>query len=218
MIAMAFRETCAFKCFPLIARLVLFAALLPIGWRNLYTSEEFSMSDADRLVSIGVSADGLDWQRIQSTGLGSAEATTTLPQGNAPRVTRALYRDALVASAAGVPYPAIVAWIIAFVEFGGSILLVVGAFTRLSALAIACVIASAFWTTSWTPIRESAWWTISQPDYFRACAQVGLFVLAMNIVLVGSGALSFDEMMGRQPKKSSSGTTANAKSTRRESR
>ena len=108
---MAFSNTCAVKFLPLLIRLVLCAIFLPTGWHLIMNTTEFSVVEADQLLSIGVSAEGLDLQRIQSTGFGSKSsgaAQTTNSQTTAktpPRSARGLYKVALTADHAGFPYP-----------------------------------------------------------------------------------------------------------------
>jgi len=183
---------------------------------------EFSVVEANQLLSIGVSAEGLDWQRIQSTGLGSKSsgaAQSTDSQTTAktpPRSARSLYKVALTADHAGFPYPAIASWLVGLAELGGSILLLTGAFTRISAFGIATVMAGAFWMTSWGAVAESGWWTIPETSRLQAIAQVSLFLLAINIVLVGPGFFSVDGMMGAAPKKSKGGAVGGEKPARNE--
>jgi len=220
---MAMGETSAVKLIPFLARLLLCAALLPMGWRMVFASEEFSLADANRLFAIGVCADGLDWQVVQTTGFGAsatnaqpnaAPANPTTPR-DPPRSTRNLYRVALAAHDGGVPYPALVAWLVAVTLLGGSILLLAGAFTRVMAFAIACVALGALWTTSIPAIRAAGWWSMVENDQLHTFALVGLFLFALDILLVGPGYLSFDGMMTRAPKKSG-GKSATAKPARGE--
>ena len=219
---MAFSNTCAVKFLPLLIRLVLCAIFLPAGWHKIMNTTEFSVVEANQLLSIGVSAEGLDWQRIQSTGFGSKSSgaeQSTDSQTTAktpPRSARSLYKVALTADHAGFPYPAIASWLVGLAELGGSILLLTGAFTRISAFGIATVMAGAFWMTSWGAVAESGWWTILETSRLQAIAQVSLFLLALNIVLVGPGFFSVDGMMGAAPKKSKGGAVGGEKPARKE--
>ncbi len=220
---MAFRETYAFKFLPFIVRLVLCAVFLPAGWHKIMNTTEFSLVDANRLLAVGVSAEGLDWQRIQTTGFGSksSEAQSTDSQSAAktpPRSARSLYKVSLIAESAGLPYPAIAGWLVGLIELGGSILLLMGAFSRIFAFGIACDMAATFWMTSWATVAESGWWTIQEASRNQAIAQVALFLLAVNIVLIGPGFLSVDAMMSTAPKKSKSGGASGEKTARNESK
>ena len=185
-------------------------------------TSEFSVIEADQLLFIGVSAEGLDWQRIQSTGFGSKSsdaAQSTDSQSTAktpPRSARSLYKVSLTADRAGFPYPAIAGWLVGLAELAGSILLLTGAFTRISAVGIAFVMAGAFWMTSWAAVAESGWWTIPEPSRLQAIAQVALFLLAINIMLVGPGFLSVDGMMDAAPKKPRGGAAGGDKNARKE--
>lgn len=210
-------ETCALKLFPLIARLVLCAAFLPLGWQKIFSSSEYSMAQADQLVAVGVTADGMDWQRVQMTGFGDGTASSAsgaLSPATAPRTARSLYHVALAANSAHFPYPAILAWIVALTEFGGAILLLAGLFTRVAAFFVACTMAGAFWITSVPAIKAAGWWNLPQADHLQACAQVGLLLIAANVVIVGSGFLSVDGMLGRKPKQA--GAPSSAKSQRKD--
>lgn len=210
---MTLREACAFKLLPLIARIVLFAAFFPMGWQQIFSSVHCTASDAATLASIGITAEGIDWTTVQSTGFGSMQTGAT-PPGNAtlpPEAFsgRTLYQSALLAHTAGVPYPAIAAWLAALAQLAGAVLLFLGAFSRLSAIALALVLGGAFWMISLPALQQTGWWTMPHDDHLKICAQVSLFVLALMVALLGSGSLSVDGMLGSSSKpRSSAGSTA----------
>ncbi len=219
---MAFSETCAVKFIPFVIRIVLCAVFLPMGWHKIFNTTEFSTAEADQLFSIGVSTEGLDWQRIQTTGIGSkAPSTSTVtnpasPGKTPPRSARTLYKFSLMADNAGFPYPAIAGWLVGLTELGGSVLLLIGAFSRIFALGIACVMAGAFWMTNWAALMDSGWWVISETIRMQICAHVALFLLAINVMLVGPGFLSIDGMMHASPRKSKASPAGGDKSSRKE--
>lgn len=219
---MAFQETCAIKFFPFVARLVLFAAFFPMGWQQVLTAVHYNGNDAAQLASIGVSAAGIDWQRIQTTGLAAPvdpqAAPVPAPPAAEPFSGRALYESALLAHHAGLPYPVIAAWFGAIAQFAGGILLLFGAFSRLSGFSIAAVVAGAFWMTSWPLLQSTGGWAIPHDDHLRVSAQLSLFVLALMILLVGPGGWSIDGMLCASSKRPSSSASSGAPSGRKESK
>ncbi|MSR69320.1 MAG: DoxX family protein [Phycisphaerales bacterium] len=200
---MTLSQTCAMKFVPLMARVILCAAFLPIGWAQTFSETDFSLAQTKQLAAIGVTAAGMDWATIQSTGF-SATSTETVapPPPSVPLHARTLYTIALASNDARFPYPALAAWLVALSQLGGSLLLLVGAFARLSALSLAAVMVGAFVMTSLPELKVTGWWTMPPSDYQRVFTQIGLFALAVNVVLVGGGTLSVDGGLGPQSKQS----------------
>lgn len=210
---MTMSQTCAVRFVPLLARIILFAAFLPFGWTNAFSKTNYSLPQSKQLAAIGVTAAGVDWPTIQTTGFSATTVDpSTLSTPSTPLQARTLYTIALSAHDVGFPYPALAAWLVCLAQLAGSLLLLVGAFARLSALALAAVLVGAFMMTSLPSLRVTGWWSMPAADSYRLFAQAGLFTLALNIVLVGAGSLSIDGMAGSQPKQSrGSGDRAGSK-------
>ena len=200
---MRWSERFATGLVPLMARALLCAALLPLGWQKVFTLTAFSATDTATLNRIGLGDDGLDWSRVQATGpswqsaspetLAAAPATTS--QG--PLTARSLYRIALVCDAGGVPFPAIAAWLVALTELVGSLMLIAGFFARRAAFAVACIMGGAIWMTSLPALRANGWWSLPMDDYLRLWTQCGLMMLALVVLLSGAGWLTVDGALGQ---------------------
>ncbi len=210
---MTMSQTCAVKFVPVMARIILFAAFLPLGWTNTFSQTNYSLAQTKTLAAIGVTAAGMDWQTIQTTGFSAKPvAATTVGDPSTALQARTLYTIALAAHDVGFPYPALAAWLVTLAQLAGSVLLLIGAFARLTALALASVLVGAFIMTSLPSLKATGWWSMPTADSYRLFAQAGLFALALNIVLVGAGSLSIDGMAGSQPKQSrGSGDKAGSK-------
>ncbi len=203
---MTLSQRCATGFVPLMARVILFAALLPMGWAHTFSQTTYSLAQTKQLAALGVTEAGMDWQTIQTTGFSTASAgSATVPEPTAPLQARTLYTIALASSSAGFPYPVLVAWLVALAELGGSLLLIAGAFARLSALSIVAVMVSAFIMTSLPALKETGWWSMPPSDYHRLFTHVSLCALAVTVALVGAGSLSVDGMLGSPQKHSRGG-------------
>ncbi len=209
---MTMSQTCAVKFVPLLARVILFAAFLPLGWANTFSQTDYSLVQTKQLSAIGVTASGMDWATIQTTGFSAKSVdAAAVSEPTTPLRARTLYTIALAAHDVGFPYPALAAWLVCLAQLVGSLLLLVGAFSRLSALSLVAVMAGAFVMTSLPTLKVTGWWSMPTSDFQRLFAQVGLFALALNGALVGAGSLSIDGVAGAQPKSSRSGDKSNSK-------
>ncbi len=187
---------------PLMARICLCLALLPMGWHKVFSQVAFSAADTARLNNVGVGDDGLDWARIKSTGLGATDLSTASPAPHSakPLTVRALYMVSLHCEANGVPYPAVAGWLVALSELVGAVLLALGLFARLAALAVAFVMGGAVWLTTVPALRDLGWWNLPPQEYMQAWAQIGLLALAITVLLAGAGWLTLDSALsGRAP-------------------
>lgn len=181
---------------PLMARVFLCLAFLPVGWQKVFTLTAFSAADTARLNQLGVGDAGLDWPRVKSTGVGDAGAEAPPAARSAQGLkARSLYVDALTCERARIPYPAVAAWGIALVELGGAVLLLLGLFARFAALGIAIVMGGALWFTSLPVLRETSWWTLPADVHATLWASAALFALAITVALAGAGWLTLDHAM-----------------------
>ncbi len=101
-------------------------------------------------------------------------------------------------------WPSILAWAVALTELIGGFLLLVGLFTRLSALGIAGTMLGAMWLTVIGPAIQSGATRFGfLPDYpafdiekwKNLLWQFGLFMSALGLFFAGPGALAADRML-----------------------
>lgn len=175
------------RVLPLIARLFLCAAFLPMGWQKTFGMTTYSGRDAQVLRAAGVRPDGIDWNLAKP-------GTVLVPesQDGAPMEARALYKVSLRCAEAGMPSPAVLGWAAALAELCGAAMMGVGFFARLAGLALAVVMGVAFWLTS----SSSLAWAMPMEDYLRVWTQAGLFFMALTVLAAGPGALAIDSLFG----------------------
>lgn len=176
---------------PLVARLFLCAAFLPMGWQKTFGMTTYSGRDAQVLRAAGVRSDGLDWNLAKPGTVLAPES-----QDGAPFEARSLYKVSLRCAESGMPSPAVLGWATALAELCGAIMMGVGFFARLAGFALAIVMGVAFWLTS----ANSLTWSMPMEDYLRTWTQAGLFFMALTVLLAGPGRLSLDAMFGSMPK------------------
>ena len=206
---MTWSQTCATRFVPLLARVILCAAFLPVGWSHTFSQTNYSIAQTRQLAALGVSEGGIDWKRVQSTGFAAQTgAVSAADEPTSPLTSRSLYAIALTSHQAGFPYPAIAAWLVALAELGGSILLLAGAYARLSALALSAVMAGAFIMTTLPTLTVAGWWSMPMDEYQRVYTQVGLFALSLTVALVGGGALCMDGALFSPSKAKPKGSSA----------
>jgi len=109
---------------------------------------------------------------------------------------------AFVIADAGLPAPRITAWLVAIIEFVGGGLILVGLFSRLSALGLAAVMGGAIKTTSLLALQAHPYiYGMPMADYQRVFLQVSLLALALGVLFAGPGGLSLDRaIFGRAAK------------------
>jgi uncharacterized membrane protein YphA (DoxX/SURF4 family) len=176
---------------PLIARLFLCAAFLPMGWQKTFGTTTYSGRDAQVLRAAGVRSDGLDWSLTKPGTVLAPES-----QDGAPFEARSLYTVSLRCAESGMPSPAVLGWAAALTELCGAVMMGLGFFARLAGLALAIVMGVAFWMTS----VGSLAWSMPMEDYLRTWTQAGLLFMSITVLLAGPGRLSLDAMLGDMPK------------------
>ncbi|MEZ6319373.1 MAG: DoxX family protein [Phycisphaerales bacterium] len=103
------------------------------------------------------------------------------------------------------PWPYALAWAVTLTELIGGVLLLVGLFTRLSALAISGVMLGAMWLTQIGPAIQSGHTILGfLPDYPRfdpgwmtLMWQFSLFAASFAVFLLGSGVIGIDRALFR---------------------
>ncbi len=220
---MSLSQSAASNLVPLLARVVLAIAFIPVGWNKLMRDAEFSGDAAKRLRELQVVEATPPASSEMLVGLVQESPTpppstppasdaakpkpttdeTAKPAGAAPDATgtpvkaKQLHSVTLLVDKMGWKYPVAMAWLAGITELVGGILVLVGLFTRLWALGLAATMAVAFYLTSLDGFLETRVFAMAIPDYTRCMAQLGLFALAFGLVLTGAGALSLDRMMFR---------------------
>jgi uncharacterized membrane protein YphA (DoxX/SURF4 family) len=224
---MTLSQSAAANFVPLLARIVLVIAFLPTGYNKLMKDTEFSGDQAKRLRELQVVSsardphDGLRFATLVQTAPAGAATPpsqpTTSEQPPKPEIkdptaasgaasggvtgepirARNLYSVALMVDRIGWPYPVPMAWAAAVTELLGAICLLVGLFTRLWGLALAGVMAVAFYLTSLEAVQATWVFGMNLEQYTRFALQLALFALAFGLVLTGAGSLSLDRMMAR---------------------
>jgi uncharacterized membrane protein YphA (DoxX/SURF4 family) len=195
-----------------LGRLVLAAAFVPTGYIKLFTPAEYTAAQAAILQHYGVPIEMVESssaREAQTSGarqstLGAAqEQVTQLPDG--VYSASAKHTVTLRSHAAGLYFPAHLAVVAALTEFVGGILLIAGLLSRVWGLGLAIDMCAAFYLYSVRTLgvlQESPFTFSRQVNDFNAVAtQLGLFTLALSVLLIGPGPLSLDRLLERYVKK-----------------
>lgn len=112
-----------------------------------------------------------------------------------------MHNVTLLVHGQGMAYPVYQAYLAVAAELVGGALILLGLFSRLWGLALAGVLAVAFWLTSWPILVAgdpgSVLFSLSIEQFNRLFCQSGLFVLAFGVFLTGPGAVSIDRAIFR---------------------
>jgi putative oxidoreductase len=94
----------------------------------------------------------------------------------------------------GIPAPALNAYFVSALEFGGGLLLILGLGSRLIALPLVIDMVVAYITAD----REALFAIISNPDKFAAAAPFTFLIASLIVLIFGPGKVSVDAFrMGR---------------------
>lgn len=118
-----------------------------------------------------------------------------------PMEQRKLYGLALTADKARLPFPIPLAWAVSAVQLVGGALMLLGCLSRVVSLLMMVIVAGAFVTTTlpYMSSQSASWFfQMTTANYNLVFAQLGLFVLALSVFLVGAGALSVDRALFRR--------------------
>ena len=94
----------------------------------------------------------------------------------------------------GIPAPALNAYFIATLEFGGGLLLVLGLGSRLIALPLVIDMLVAYITAD----REALFSIFSSPDKFTGAAPYTFLVASLIVLIFGPGSISADTALERK--------------------
>src|SRR3974377_9844 len=91
----------------------------------------------------------------------------------------------------GIPAPALNAWFISGLEFGGGLLLILGLGSRLIALPLAMDMIVAYIAAD----REALFSIISYPDKFTGAAPYAFLFASLIVLILGPGKASLDALL-----------------------
>ncbi len=202
---------------PLLARLVLALAFIPMGWNKVMTSFAPSAEQAVRLQALGVlpkptarGDSGVSFAAYQEEPATAPaetqpEAKDPPPSKDKSKVevatpeVRSLHHVTLMLDGAGMSdYAVIGAWTAALTELVGGTLLLVGLFSRIWGLGLAIAMGTAFYLTSLQIFLDTYMFSATPDQSHQILAQLSLFVLAFGVFLTGGGALSLDRAIFRR--------------------
>jgi putative oxidoreductase len=92
----------------------------------------------------------------------------------------------------GIPAPALNAYFVSALEFGGALLLILGLGSRLIALPLVIDMIVAYITAD----REALFSIFSDPDKFTAAAPYTFLVASLIVLIFGPGKASVDALIG----------------------
>ena len=90
----------------------------------------------------------------------------------------------------GIPFPYVMALVVASIEFGGGICLILGLGTRVAALAEAVIMANAIWTVQLKEVKS-----FSELLFLSEFLSIGIFVW---LAFTGAGKISLDHWLVRK--------------------
>ena len=90
----------------------------------------------------------------------------------------------------GIPFPYVMALVVASIEFGGGICLILGLGTRVAALAEAVIMANAIWTVQIKEVKS-----FSELLFLSEFLSIGIFVW---LAFTGAGKISLDHWLVRK--------------------
>jgi putative oxidoreductase len=91
----------------------------------------------------------------------------------------------------GIPAPALNAWFVSALEFGGGLLLILGLGSRLIALPLVIDMIVAYITAD----REALFSIFSNPDKFTAAAPYTFLIASLIVLIFGPGMASVDAFL-----------------------
>lgn len=204
---MGFSRVASLHLVPLVARLVLCAVFVPVGWNKIMTSGTFTGEEATTIRRLTgqseaappVTPDADGDAGDASTDTNASTATEPTSSGSPSIEARRVYGLAAMLDNAGVRFPVLAAWVAAVVELVGGGLLLVGLFSRIWGLGLAIAMGVAFALTSWPVISEAGPFALEISHINKTAAQLALGALAFGVLLGGPGAISIDHgIFGRR--------------------
>jgi len=90
----------------------------------------------------------------------------------------------------GIPFPYVMVLVVASIEFGGGVCLILGLGTRVAALAEAVIMANAIWTVQLKDVKS-----FSELLFLSEFLSIGIFVW---LAFTGAGKISLDYWLARK--------------------
>ena len=190
------RAPLAFSPYLLITRILLFVVFLPAGIHEV-SNVEFTGPDAERVRRF-IEPTSAEPKLIEPSTTPITLVSSQGDDAGPDTVTaRALYRDALLFEDAGWSNPVLLAYIDALLQLLGGSLLLVGLLSRLWGFGL-CVVTGVSFALGSVPLLQESVWSIfhlGPNDMNQVAAQLGLFGLALGIMVCGPGAYSLDRLI-----------------------
>lgn len=183
---MGFSRVASLHLVPLIARIVLCAVFVPIGWNKIMTTANFTGEEAVTIRRL------MNESPMESETPENASETSAETSPAEDIEARRVYGLASMLDSSGVQYPVIAAWLTATVELVGGGLLLVGLFSRVWGIGLAIAMSVAFALTSWPVISDVGPFALEMPVFNSAAAQIALAALGLGIFLGGPGGIAID--------------------------
>jgi uncharacterized membrane protein YphA (DoxX/SURF4 family) len=125
-------------------------------------------------------------------------AVAPVTEGGVSHTARRLHQVTLMVDGYGLPYPVLLGWLAALTELVGGSMLLIGLLSRMWGLGLAITMGVAFYLTSLGKL--TTYFHLEDIGQFNTMfCQLGLFVMAMGVCLVGSGMLSLDGFIFGRP-------------------
>ena len=221
---MSFSQTAGYSFLPLLSRIVLGTAFLFAGWYHCFGSVSYSTSQLEQIEAFQ-SRDALvsAWHQAawQDAATGPADAPAAATADPPPAASSsssndrpAVYHIALDLQRWGLTSGAVpLAWGIAVFEIVAGSLIFVGLFTRLWGALLAGLIGASF---AMSNVQAQGMFDVSPftwrqdpAAYYDLYFHAAGFVLALGLLLVGSGVLSLDSMVFKRRETSATPAATN---------
>jgi uncharacterized membrane protein YphA (DoxX/SURF4 family) len=203
-----FSQQAAANFVPLLARIILFLAFVPIGWHHAMEMGNFSGDAGARLRELGIvsaadptgAPDGITL--VRAPGPQDTPPIPIAAADAAGYTSRALHELTLTFDRLRLPKPHVWAWTVTVFELLGGAFLLIGLFSRVWAggllvwsialVGLSSATLAQSWGSLWTP-------TDAASAFLRANAlsQFSLIVLAAGLLLTGPGKWSLDGFIFR---------------------
>lgn len=191
----------------LVVRILLFAAFLPSGLRDL-GMVEYAGAEAvqvRRLLNPVPEKPETSPAKAAKDVAPASFRQATAPEpvqadpDTSPVTARALMKKAMLIEDSGMGSPVLFAWLVVLVQIVGSSLLLLGLLSRVWALGL-CVIAAGNFVFICLPVLCSKPLMYLSPTgdallQTQAAAELGLFGSSLVVMLCGAGAFSLDRLL-----------------------
>lgn len=202
---------------PLVLRIALGFVFVWAGYGK-WVEQDFEGPAADTLVELG-------WAKANPTEPENGEATVTddpaptegtdqIEAKAAPAIGtvkgRGLLGLAMMLNGAELPFPRTLAWLAMITELGGGALVLIGLMTRFWSLGLAITMGVAFHLTMWGMVKSKTeglaytqWYDalsgLGRETLNTGFLQIALFGMAIAVLFMGPGSLSFDRILTSSP-------------------